>query len=153
MEQRPPRLARPVHAWPTVHILVAEDDCEMRELLAEYLKRDGYAVSEAANGRELLAYVDSAFVQCASPAIDLLLTDVHMPEYSGLEIALTLRTAGLRAPIVVMSAFADEKTRARATELRAFLLDKPFKLAHLGDLVRRIADSAPGRISPSVGED
>jgi DNA-binding response OmpR family regulator len=120
-------------------IMVAEDDFEMRRLVADCLRKEGYEVHEVADGAELLLRIeDSFFLRRVSAPIDLFVTDIRMPVYTGLEIVLGLRQAGMHMPVVIMTAFGNPETRERAERLGAVLLDKPFKMEALRAVVRRL---------------
>lgn len=125
-------------------IVIAEDDLEMRRLVADCLRREGYEVDEVADGAELLLRVeDSFFMRCVPVPIDLFITDIRMPVYTGLEIVSGMREAGLETPVVIMTAFGNLETRERAEALGAALLDKPFKMEALRALVRRLLRQRP----------
>jgi DNA-binding response OmpR family regulator len=68
--------------------------------------------------------------------VDLILTDVHMPGCSGLDVIEVLRDADWKTPVIVMTAFGDDETRARAEQLGAVMLEKPFRLDSLRAAVR-----------------
>src|SRR4051812_19498572 len=120
-------------------ILVAEDDFEMRRLVADCLRKEGYEVHEVADGAELLLRIEDSFFLRRVPApIDLFVTDIRMPVYTGLEIVRGLREAGMHMPVVIMTAFGNPETRERAESLGAVLLDKPFKLEAFRAVVRRL---------------
>lgn len=126
-------LARPAR------IIVAEDDFEMRRLIADCLRKDGYEVHEVRDGGELLLRIEDSFFlrQLPSP-VDLFVTDIRMPVYTGIEIIRGLREAGLHVPAVIMTAFGNAEIREQADALGAALLDKPFKMDALRGLVRRL---------------
>jgi DNA-binding response OmpR family regulator len=63
--------------------------------------------------------------------------------YTGLEIVSGMREAGLEVPVVIMTAFGNPETRAKAEALGAALLDKPFKMEALRALVRRLLRQRP----------
>lgn len=120
-------------------IVVAEDDFEMRRLVADCLRKQGYEVQEAADGGELPLRIEGDLVTRRDPIpLDLFVTDIRMPVYTGLEIVAGLREAGLDMPVIIMSAFGNPETRERAEALGAALLDKPFKMEQLRALVRRL---------------
>ncbi|MEO8903468.1 MAG: response regulator [Polyangiaceae bacterium] len=124
-------------------IVVAEDDRDARELVAERLRSEGYEVQEVSDGSQLLARVeDSIVLRGVSGRVDLLLTDVNMPGYTGLEIVTGLREAGMRMPVIIMTGMIDEETRAKARALGASFLSKPFDGAQLSALVARVLESA-----------
>src|SRR5438552_836149 len=79
-------------------VVVADDDPSMRALLTDLLRLDGWRVSVAADGEELLFHVVRAFAFDAGgpPAIDLIVSDVWMPFCSGLDVLERLREARRR---------------------------------------------------------
>jgi len=107
-------------------ILVAEDDGEMRSLLLDALRRDGYEVCEAEDGGRLLAQVADA-----SKPLDLVISDIRMPICTGLAILEAMRRTGLSVPVILMTAFGDQETRALVEGLGAILFDKPFGMDDL----------------------
>lgn len=108
-------------------VLIAEDDRAMRTLVSLSLRRAGLEVIEAHDGTALRAFVDT-FID---HPVDLIVTDVCMPGPSGLDVLERLRAADHRTPVIVMTAFADERARERALALGATLFDKPFELTEL----------------------
>ena len=120
-------------------VLVAEDDTAMRDLLAEALRRDGHDVIEVPDGRHLAAYFEAAGdSEAALPLPDLIISDVRMPGYTGLDILASLRAAQIDVPVILISAFADEATHREAFDLGAAFLDKPFDLEALRRTVRAL---------------
>ena len=119
-------------------ILVAEDDEEMRRLVAEALRDDGYEVIEAANSLDLFFHLcDVRFSRrLGRDAIDLILTDYLIPGYSGLEVIQILREARCETPVILMTGFDDHDTLTRAHRLGAVMLQKPFQLDILRSVVR-----------------
>jgi len=115
-------LARPL-------IALAEDNAELRGLLASALEAVGYRVVQAATGERLVAAVQTLLD--AGEPLRLIITDVRMPTLGGLEAAHTLRAHGHATPLIFMTAYGDAWTRARAAELGAVLLDKPLSIAVL----------------------
>lgn len=114
-------------------VLVAEDDAAMREYLVEMLTAEGFRVVEARNGREL-------FWAGAAPAhrVAVVVSDVRMPAYDGLEVAEAWSSAGDAPKLILMSAFPDAKARMRADALGVTLLEKPFEPRVLIELVKRL---------------
>jgi DNA-binding response OmpR family regulator len=109
-----------------LRVLLAEDDRELRRMLAAELRKDGFIVEEAASGFELLEHLGDSAVR--NRVIDLIVTDIQLPGVSGLVVVEGLRSARRATPIILITAFGDAKTHARATRLGAQLLDKPFDL-------------------------
>jgi DNA-binding response OmpR family regulator len=121
-------------------ILLAEDDDAMRGLIAATLHQDGYEVTEVRDGGRLLVHLGNEYLSSRRPweAFDLIVSDIRMPVCSGLLIAEALRRAGWPTPMVLMTAFGDEQTRAEAADLKAVLFDKPFDLDDLRSVVVRL---------------
>ncbi|APR74865.1 two component, sigma54 specific, transcriptional regulator, Fis family protein [Minicystis rosea] len=120
-----------------ISILLAEDDAEMRALVGMQLREDGYDLVEAQNGVELIRAIHR--FESAMRPIHLIITDVRMPGFSGLEVLEYLRYAGLAVPVIVMTAFGDARTHADAASLDAALvLDKPFDVDELRAAVARL---------------
>ncbi len=121
-------------------ILLAEDDAEMRNLLALTLAADGYRVYEVADGKQLVEWLARHF-DCGSleEACQLIIADVRMPGYSGLDVLSSLSCVGCRLPVIIVTAFGDRATHARARTLgAAAVLDKPFDLDELRLIVARL---------------
>jgi len=124
-----------------LRILLAEDDEELRSLLTLTLARAGYAVVALEDGYELADYVSLTQV-CGGPLRppDLILSDIRMPGRTGLEVLAQAQSAGLSCPVILLSAFADEETRAEARRLGvSACLDKPVDLDVLKETVRQTA--------------
>jgi two-component system response regulator (stage 0 sporulation protein F) len=120
----------------TRRILLAEDDGAMRSMLASVLRRAGLEVVEACNGSETLELLAYAFAGCGS-RFDLIISDVRMPGYDGLNVLASIREMPNRAPLILITAFGTAAAHATAKRLGAFaMLDKPFQLADLLEQVR-----------------
>ncbi|MHB1046090.1 MAG: response regulator transcription factor [Thermoanaerobaculia bacterium] len=113
----------------TPSILVVDDDPAIRRSLAAELKAEGYAVAEAADGREALA----AF---AREEPDLVLTDLAMPVSDGFDVVSGVRRAG-STPVLVLSVRGADGDKIRALDLGADdYVTKPFSLPELLARVR-----------------
>lgn len=117
-------------------ILVAEDDDDMRSLVVDALRRDGYQVRGVSDGGYLLGQL--AF----GGEIDLVISDVRMPILSGTTILGSVRSALSTLPVILMTAFSDDATRAHAERLGAVLLDKPFLIDDLRAAVHQLLPQA-----------
>jgi DNA-binding response OmpR family regulator len=127
---RSPR-ARALMSTPA-RVLLAEDDDEMRSMVASTLREDGYEVIEASDGGRLLVAITDAYSEGRPrEAYDLVISDVRMPVASGLSVVESLRKANWKTPVILMTAFGDEATRRRAEALGAILFDKPFDVDDL----------------------
>ncbi|HEX3593664.1 MAG TPA: response regulator [Polyangiaceae bacterium] len=134
--------APPLHEPP--RILVAEDDAEMRRLVTEALRKDGYEVIAVSDGGRLLVTLAHEFVdRKGSELADLVLTDIRMPICSGLQIVEQMRAAHWRIPVILMTAFGDRATREQAGMLGALLFDKPFDMDDLRTAVASLLRRGP----------
>jgi DNA-binding response OmpR family regulator len=122
--------AAPLHQPPRV--LVAEDDDDMRRIVSEALRKDGYDVIAVSDGGRLLLTLARQLIQSDGKAVvDLLVSDMRLPIRSGMRVLEELRAARWRVPVILMTAFGDESMREHARELGAVLFDKPFDLDDL----------------------
>jgi DNA-binding response OmpR family regulator len=126
-----PPIERETYVPPCV--LLAEDDHELRSLVASTLRREGFNVVEARNGTELLEQVGSSLLDRKHRVrFDLIITDLRMPGKSGLDILNGLDQGGITTPVLLMTAFGDERTHVLARRFGAVgVLDKPFDLDQL----------------------
>ncbi len=125
-------------------VLLAEDDAAMRALLAATLRRSGFAVIEAGSGYETLELLAHGLISEPPLWFDLIISDVRMPGYDGLNILASLRQMPTYTPVILITAFGSAAAHALAVRLGAFaMLDKPFELDDLMT-VARLATTAPG---------
>ena len=78
-------------------ILIAEDDCELRQLFQHVLTKNGYAAVGVSNGEEALAAMDTSYY-------DLIISDIMMPKLDGYELVRSLREAGNSIPVLMITA-------------------------------------------------
>ena len=111
----------------TSHVLLVEDDVDMRAMVAQSLRGAGYEVEEASDGRDALAAIKRD-----PPSV--LITDCNMPNMSGNELVEQLALdEGLRSiPAIVISALAQPPMPANVI----VFLTKPFKMAKLEAAIR-----------------
>ncbi|ERK17664.1 DNA-binding heavy metal response regulator [Pantoea sp. AS-PWVM4] len=118
------------------HILVVDDDRDIRELITDYLVKSGYRATGAANGREMRAVL-------AANAIDLVVLDIMMPGDDGLTLCRQLRSDPQRnLPILMLTARSEDSDRILGLEMGADdYLIKPFVarelLARIKAILRR----------------
>jgi DNA-binding NtrC family response regulator len=124
-------------------VLLAEDDTEMRRLLASALRNDRYEVVEVADGKELIDQLSESIIR--GQPVDCIVTDVRMPRLTGTEALRFIKGAGLMIPVIVITAFGDYDTRVDAWLLGASaVLDKPFEIEHFMDEIRRLRSGPEG---------
>ncbi|HTQ05632.1 MAG TPA: response regulator [Polyangiaceae bacterium] len=121
-----------------VHILVVEDDLDLRDSLIEVLEEAGYVAAGAEDGREALRQLS---LMRRLP--DLILLDLQMPNMNGMEFRDEQKKVGALAqiPIAVVSADPDASEKARAIEARA-LLRKPLKVSQLLTIIPQVVGAA-----------
>jgi len=109
----------------SAHLLIVEDDPEMRDLLRKVLEKEGYRVSLAADSHEATASLSKI-------PLDLVVTDMVMPDNGGLELLQVIRANQPALPVIIITAFGDWGTYSRALELgAAAFISKPLKMAEL----------------------
>lgn len=134
-----------VNGMPGHHLLVVDDEDNLRSMLAAALQHHGFDVSEAANGREALEVIPTR-------RPDLILLDVMMPELDGFEVCRRLRADGDRTPVLFLTARDATEDKVRGLTLGGDdYLEKPFSLDELvaraeAVLRRTSADKSMDRI-------
>ena len=123
------------------HVLVVEDDEEMRKLIAFALARRGFRVTALRDGSKALEYLTGIVLGGERGEVpELLLTDQRMPGVCGLDVIEAIRLAGMQIPAVLITAFGDAETHERARALgETPVLDKPFELSELLAILERVA--------------
>lgn len=120
-------------------VLLAEDDEAFRELLVSYLRRRGYEVESVTNGAELMTALTDLLID-GETNIDVLVSDICMPRWSGVQVLNGLRCAGCSLPVILITACEDQESAMLATELEARLLLKPFELGELARALEAVHD-------------
>ena len=132
----------------TPHILIVDDDREIRDLLSRFLQKHGFRASAAADGRDMRRVL-------ADARIDLIVLDIMMPGETGLQICAQLRAQGIpgpsgtgatRIPIIMLTAAGEDTDRIVGLEMGADdYLPKPFNprelLARIRAVLRRSEDA------------
>jgi two-component system, NtrC family, response regulator PilR len=128
-ESQPAASRQPTSSAPP-RILVTDDERSMRELLAIVLKREGYDVVLAENGQQGVAAIERG-------GIDLVVSDIKLPDMSGVDVLRTAKAADAGLPTIMMTAFASTETAVEAMRLGACdYLIKPFDVDELKIKVR-----------------
>jgi two-component system response regulator ResD len=123
-----------------LHLLVVDDEWNMRNLLRIYLTKSGFQVTEANNGTEALKLIEQT-------SFDLILLDVMMPDMDGWEVCKKIRLAS-QTPILMLTARTETKDKVHGLNLGADdYLVKPFEpdelIARVFALLRRSSLSEP----------
>jgi len=140
--------AQPMHLSRTVlpvpaTILLADDDDSFRAALRTVLEDEGYAVLETSNGAETIELLAAA-ADGNGPVPDVLVLDVHMPEYSGLGVLSVMRRLHERPKVILVTGLADPSIREFARRLGALrFFRKPVDLDQLLAEVLAAAKAPP----------
>jgi two-component system response regulator AtoC len=116
---------------PALCVLVADDDPEMRAVVAEALRRDGHYVREAQDGVDLLERLREALDDPSRRAV-VVVTDVLMPNLSGLGVLAALRRSPWQVPVILMTGLNDESVVTVAERFGAVtVFRKPIEIDNL----------------------
>ena len=127
------------------HILIVDDDAEIRSLLSQYLQKNGLRVTAVADGRAMWQALDAG-------RIDLIVLDLMLPGDDGLTLCRNLRAKSSDIPVIMLTARGEETDRIVGLEMGADdYLAKPFSarelLARIKAILRR-ARSLPQNLRP-----
>jgi CheY-like chemotaxis protein len=133
-------LEAPMPTPPTGTILIVDDEDAVRVMLRRLLLPHGHSVFEASNGIEALA-----IVRARRGNLDLVLSDVVMPEMNGTEVAATLAEEFPALPVILMSGYAPAGlTQVGRKGHKVPVLQKPFGPGQVEELIQ-VAMELPGR--------
>ena len=125
----------------TESILLVEDDEAVRDFAAESLRQLGYEVFEAATGKKALQLLKEKNLQ-----VDLVFTDLIMPEVSGWELAEKLKEISPKTAVLYTSGYTDDHIiKNGVLEQGIHFVNKPFSFHALAKKVREVLDSYPVR--------
>jgi CheY-like chemotaxis protein len=123
------------------HVLVVDDDADIREVVRRVITKLGHKVWDVADGNEALRILET------SP-VDLIISDIYMAEMDGMELLVRIQQLELDVPVVVISGGGykprDEVLKMAAACGAVATLDKPFTVEQLRDTVEPLLP-APGR--------
>ncbi|VVP75271.1 Transcriptional regulatory protein OmpR [Pseudomonas fluorescens] len=132
------------------HILIVDDDREIRELVGNYLKKNGLRTTMVADGRQMRSFLEAN-------TVDLIVLDIMMPGDDGLQLCRELRSGKHKAtPILMLTARNDETDRILGLEMGADdYLTKPFAarelLARINAVLRRTRMLPPNLLITESG--
>ena len=119
-------------------ILVVDDESEMRSALSHALTRGGFSVENAASGTE-------ALVKLKKDAFSMVITDLKMPEMSGMEVLDAAKKISPKVPVIMITAFGSIHNAVEAMqEGAADYLLKPFSFETLENTVKKVLKSTDG---------
>ena len=130
------------------HILIVDDDLQIRKLLGRYLAEQGFRVTLASDKRTLEAALESNDIK-------LIVLDVMLPDGSGLEICRDMRTENTNIPIILLTALKEDVDRIIGLEIGADdYLGKPFNPRELAARIRAVLrrQSDAGHVALSAQE-
>jgi two-component system phosphate regulon response regulator OmpR len=114
------------------HVLVCDDEADIREMLAEYLGRRGFTVTTAGNAAELRGAL-------AEKPVELILLDIAMPGEDGLSVLRGLRAAETKVPVIMLTAAGETVDRILGLEMGADdYLGKPVDLRELEARIKAV---------------
>jgi two-component system OmpR family response regulator len=126
------------------HILVVDDDREIRDLLARFLGRHGYRVTAARDGKEMRRAL-------ADWKIDLVILDLMLPGEDGLTLCRELRTRS-QLPVIMLTILGEETDRILGLEMGADdYLAKPFNPRELLARMKAVLRRSQGAAAPARG--
>lgn len=126
------------------HVLVIDDDSAMRSMVVDFLRGEGHLVSEASLATEALRRIESKELNVSdvsepgAPKVDLVISDLSMPEMTGIEFISKFRELAPKIPIILITAYGTIETAIDAIRRGAFdYTTKPFKLNEMSITVAR----------------
>jgi two-component system, LuxR family, response regulator FixJ len=147
VEAAPDHVANHVNDKRIVHVV--DDDEAVRRAVAMLLKSAGMPAETHATGRAFL----QAFLTLDETNIRCVLTDIRMPEVSGLDLLHSLKTRGFRQPVIVMTAHGEVSTAVQAMKMGAAdFIEKPFDgkaLLTLIEATRSVSAETAAGIDPA----
>ncbi|MDX9731970.1 MAG: sigma-54 dependent transcriptional regulator [Bdellovibrionales bacterium] len=128
-------------------VLVVDDDGEMRSMVADFLSSKGFTVTQASSAVEALARLEEGEfkgesggrgLQDLCHTLDLIISDLNMPDMTGIEFIERVKTLGSEVPIILITAFGSIETAIEAIRKGAYdYTTKPFKLSEFAVTVER----------------
>lgn len=117
-------------------IVVIDDDPEMRSLLVDHLHMEGYYVRPFSDGKEAMVFLMGSSLEAQQ--VELVITDLRMPEVDGMTVLRQYRPTHPQVPVIIMTAHASLESAVEGLRRGAFdYMIKPFKLAEITLVIER----------------
>jgi DNA-binding NtrC family response regulator len=114
-----------------INILIVDDDSSLRNMLSIVLRKEGYSISNAEDGRNALNFLKKNNV-------DLIISDIKMPDISGIELLKKVKTINKELPFILITAFSSTNDAIEAMKLGADdYITKPFNLDELKIIINQ----------------
>ena len=122
----------------SLRILIVDDEPRVRETLALTLRRAGHEVECAASGRDALEQIE------AGPAVDVVLTDLGMPDVNGWSVARSAKERWPKVPVGLVTGWGDDESLGSDADraIVDFILAKPVDRRTLTDTIARVTQLA-----------
>ncbi len=128
------------------NILIIDDELSMREFLKVLLEKEGYGAGTAANAQDALTAIEGR-------DYDLIISDIKMPEISGIEFLEQIRSAGLTIPVILITAYASPEDAVAAMKGGAYdYITKPFNVAEIKEIIHSALLTARNTASQPASE-
>jgi DNA-binding NtrC family response regulator len=115
-------------------ILIVDDHREIRSILEEYLREEGYQADGAGDGQEALAMQESE-------PFDLIITDLNMPGMTGIELIKEITKGDYATEFIIITGYASLDTAIEAVKAGAFdYIVKPFRIEELKVVIKNVKD-------------
>ncbi|MCB0211108.1 MAG: response regulator [Anaerolineae bacterium] len=120
----------------TSHVLIVDDDPDLTYIISMGLaKFDDYSVIDVAhNGKEAVAKIQEK-------SYDLVITDYHMPDMSGFDVAESVRKHSPKAQVMLMTAYGSSELQAEAVDVMDGYINKPFTISQIREIVEDTLNS------------
>jgi DNA-binding NtrC family response regulator len=119
-----------------LHVLVVDDEPDVRDLLVEYFRERGCEVETASEGREAIRLLERIAAR-----ITLVVTDLQLPGADGLAVLRAAKAANPSLYVIIITGYASLDSAIQAVRLGAYdYLTKPFSLGQIDVIVQRMAD-------------
>lgn len=131
-------------------ILLADDDDDIRTILAQDLRHEGHEVKAVRDGGRLLVAIGQGYYAEEKKPVkyDVLITDFMMPVITGLQLVEGIRLAHWRTPVILITGYPSEAVCNKARSLGAYLLAKPFSTEKLLEVLERVMHPGLAKTNP-----